>query len=412
MRDCSLSAAAAVLRVCLAQGGSTSSSVSASNDVWTLQMDPGFFAASRVANAPPPESSSSSSSPLVAILVPIGVFLLIVFLVVMYSQRRKREIRRRAQNQSAAAVQQQQREAGGSQMVQMHSPPGGATPYVQAPNSPYAGQQPTVQPNAPMSPVMIYTGNANSAYGGAAAPQLYAPPAQYASPAPVAPLAVMTPAEQMQPGSPSAVSYAAPVPYAAAPVSPVLPAHVASDSKNRVHAELFTILDSLSACPLSPAQQSRVQSLVAHVHLVINELLSMPRAIGLEFAPMVGGFGANPATPGPAAVQRIDADSPAAQLGGLIQLNDQIIAIEGVPVQSAAHASFLLSKSLIVLPGQTADLSLSRLQGGYPTAVRALLTVQGASNVPPHEVTNRMAALAADIAAARQLQAECGVQAR
>ena len=354
-------------------------------------MDPGYFAASRAANAPPTTSSSSSSSPLVAIIVPIAVVLVLIFLLVVYSQRRKREIRRRAQNHPGVGVVSQN--AGGAQMVQMHSPPGGVSP------PPYAQTQPSVAPNAQMSPVMIYTGNANNPYVAAAAPALYAPPAQYAAPAPVA---AMPPPDQMQPGSPSA--YVAPSPYAPAAMSPVaLPAHVASDSKNRLHAELFTILDSLSAYPLNASQQSRVQSLVAHVHMVINELLSMPRAIGIGFAP-------NGGAPGPAVVQSIEAGSPAAQLGSLIQVGDQILAIEGIPVQSADHASYLLSKSLLVLPGQTADLSLGRMQNGYSSPVRALLTVQGASNVPPQEVTNRMAALAADIAAARQMQVECGAR--
>lgn len=214
----------------------------------------------------------------------------------------------------------------------------------------------------------------------------------------------------------------------AAPLSPIampgasesasspVPAHVASESKNRVHVDLFTILDSLSSFALTPSQQSRAQVLVSQLHSIVGELLAMPRdCSGLEFAPMSGGFGANPATPGPAAVQRIDAGSPAAQLGGLVALGDQIVAIEGVPVQSAAHASFLLSKSLLVLPGQTAELSL--LRGSADSlaprvAVRASLPVHAAAvSVPPVEVHARLLMLQQCLQSARQLTAECAGQA-
>lgn len=344
----------------------------------------------------PPQSDSSSGSNPTPILVPIAVVLLIAMLLVVAWRvwnRRKAGHQQLQENEGPIAV----REAAGLAAA-MEAAPGG--PMLQM-----ASMRPSLSVNRG-SPQIVPALPISAAHPVAAASAIRldldeseegvqregaegVSGALAAEPVPEFTDHSAT-SSLLQPGQQTSDHAVA---------APVL--RTASESANRVHVELFGVLDSLAMMPLSASQRARVEALSTRVRAVIDELLRMERTVGLTFA-SVGA--ASSALPGPALVSAIDADSPASDSDVLLEVGDLLVAVEGVAVRSADHASFLLRRSLLVLPGQTAYLSL--LRGGQ--RVSAAITPMTAGGISDAEVFRRMARLQHDLHALRGVLGECG----
>ena len=324
-------------------------------------------------------ASSATSVPLAAIIVPIVVAAVISLLLLVLWRNRSNRNKRRKQ------LQQKEREgpvvSPSVAAVSSAVHPQGFPPAVtSAPGGPIMVQMAPMQPASSFSPCVSSvhpTGSIPAAarpVSAAGSVRLHVDaetgvqnegvegvPNRYNTASPVAFNDHSADPALMQPafayGRHAALYYAAPmvVPVGlaigSAPV--VLPSRAASESMNRIHVELFGLLDTLSMRPLSVPQRARVEAVSSRVRAAVDELLGMERSVGLTLVSPSSGSS-------DAIIARIEPDSPAADLDAGLCVGDSLLSIEGCAVRSVAHAEFLLQRSLLVMPGQIAALGLRR----------------------------------------------------
>lgn len=203
--------------------------------------------------------------------------------------------------------------------------------------------------------------------------------------------------------------------------------------RNRIHSDLFATLDAITASrpPPTSAQAHRARQIADEVHRLVADLMALkprvvpvvfstnkppppppdthfihplgPRALAhhaeLEAAPVHLERGHTPAYV--CAVSLPPAASPSTAAAPDLRVGDRLVSIDQIEVESAEHAQFLLDQSLLVLPGQCAQLILFR--GVH--LVRTHLYI-GATGKSDSDLAYKHQQIAQQMQAAQQLQFE------